>query len=343
MADTDYTKLCEYVSLIVSEARISKTELTARHVRAECERRLGLPPDGLVDRKDELTSAIAMVLRAPDPETVKEQEQAIIQIQKQLEHPTNGPSRAAILVAELDDADVDKSAAEALAALADICAGSELATKRLCDAKITGPLSTFLPHEIPKATTSLALRMLLGMAVHTSITEVIVRSSITTPLLARLATSGDSIGLQCALLVHNLADAPATRMRLLHAGTLEVLTRILVEPAAGPQIKEHCLQAAASLAGVPESEHSFPELVGKFLGARLPGTQKKALTALQLIRERGGSNIDERLAACDVLVDGLRTAAASADADVAADAEITLAALELPDAPDLKELNLSSE
>ena len=126
---------------------------------------------------------------------------------------------------------------------------------------------------------------------------------------------------------HVLADSPATRMRLLFAGTLGVLTRILLEPAATPALKEHCLQAVASLAGVPEAELSFPALLGTFMSSRTPGTQRDALTALQLIRERQ-PGIEERLFGVAELTAGLSCAASSTDAEVARSAAEALEALQ---------------
>lgn len=101
------------------------------------------------------------------------------------------------------------------------------------------------------------------------------------------------------------------------------------QPAASDALKEHCLQATASLAGLPECELSFPELLGKFLSAKLPGTQRDALAALELVREKQGKAVDARLAACTPLVDGLRGAAGSSDAGVAAGAATIMTAFGL--------------
>lgn len=100
-----------------------------------------------------------------------------------------------------------------------------------------------------------------------------------------------------------------------------------MEPAASDGLKEHCLQATASLAGKPESECSFPELLGSFLAAKMPGTQRDALSALQLVREKQ-PGLDGRLARVPALVSGLSSAAASTDSQVAAAAKEAMAALQ---------------
>lgn len=167
-----------------------------------------------------------------------------------------------------------------------------------------------------------------SVALHRAVSADLVRSAIVPPLLARLGASLDgSVGVQCATLLHNLADSAASRMRLLHAGSLGVLTRVLVEPSADASLKEHCLQAAGSLCGLAEAEISFPEMLGKLLQAPVPGTQKLALEAVQIIREKQGKGVDARLASCPPLVDGLRKASGAADAQLACGAMDMLAAL----------------
>lgn len=116
-------------------------------------------------------------------------------------------------------------------------------------------------------------------------------------------------------------------MRLLHAGALEVCARVVAEPAASDGLKEHVLTAMHSLAGAADEGLAVPDLLGRFLGARLPGTQRSALAALQIIREKAGRAIDARLAGCEAIVGGLRAAAGSSDAQVASEASALLAAL----------------
>ena len=38
-------------------------------------------------------------------------------------------------------------------------------------------------------------------------------------------------------------------------------------------LKEHCHNAAASLAGVPDTELSFPEIIARCCASRIPGIQ----------------------------------------------------------------------
>ena len=327
--------LVDAVRTVLREAAASGAEITARHVRAACERRLGLPPDGLLDKKEELMRIISATLNDGGDDQQQQTDQrvdpaAVREVQTALADPDGGPTRAALLVAELtgEGATAGREALEAMAVLSEACATSEAAARRLLDAHVAGALAAFLPPTAPKAAASLAVRLLSAMAMHAPLTEALVRSAMLPPLLARLNASLDgSVGVQCATLLHNLADGPASRMRLMHAGTLLVLTRVLVEPAADGALKEHCLQAAASLCGMPEAELSFPELLGAQLASPMPGTQKGALEALQIIRERQGAAVDARLAGCAKLVDGLANASGAKDAHVAANAQEMLSAL----------------
>lgn len=256
-----------------------------------------------------------------DPAAVKE-------VQDALADPDGGPTRAALLVAELmgESATAGRDALEAMALLAEACATSEPAARRLLDAKVAGALAAFLPPTAPKAAASVAVRMLSAMALHAPLTEGLVRSAALTPLLARLSAELGDVGIQCAALLHNLADSPATRMRLLHAGALEVVTRMMVEPSASDGLKEHLLTAMHSLAGVTDEGLAVPDLIGRFLCAKLPGTQRSALSALQIIRERQ-PGIEARLSGIEGLMAGLRTASASSDASVVSGATEMLAAL----------------
>ena len=161
-----------------------------------------------------------------------------------------------------------------------------------------------------------------------SVTGKLVGSAALAPLLARLSISIDgAVGIQCAALLHNLADSPANRMRLLHAGALEVVTRLMVEPSASGSLKEHLLTAAHSLLGASDEALALPDILGRFLAAKLPGTQKSALASVQIIREQR-PGVEERLAGCQPLVDGLGTAKGSSDAAVASGAAEILAALD---------------
>ena len=65
-------------------------------------------------------------------------------------------------------------------------------------------------------------------------------------------------------------------MRLSAGGCLPALTRQLLEPAGSGTLKEHCHNAAASLAGVPDTELSFPEIVARCCASRIPGNPAPA-------------------------------------------------------------------
>ena len=136
---------------ILSEASASGAELTARHVRTAVERRLGLPADGLLHRKEELMALISAVLQGPaagaTPSDERVDPAAVKEVQDALADPDGGPTRAALLVAELmgESATAGRDALEAMALLAEACATSEPAARRLLDAKVAGALAAFLP------------------------------------------------------------------------------------------------------------------------------------------------------------------------------------------------------
>lgn len=325
------------VAEVLAEAQASGATITARQVRAACEKKLNLPPDGLLEKKEAIMAMINVVLesggsgaggngaggsdQSVDPEAVKAAVAA-------LEDEDSGPTRAALLVAELSGASEPNTVAEAMVLLSEVCAASEVASTRLIDAKCANALAVFLPPAAPKAACSLAVRMLSAMALHKSVTGKLVGSAVLPPLLARLSISIDgAVGVQCAALLHNLADSPANRMRLLHANALEVVTRLMVEPSASGGLKEHLLTAAHSLAGLSEEGLALPDILGRLVGAKLPGTQKSALACVQIIREQR-PGVEVRLAACRPLVEGLTVAKGSGDAAVASAAVELLAALE---------------
>ena len=79
------------------------------------------------------------------------------------------------------------------------------------------------------------------------------------------------------------------------------------------------LTAADGLAGNPPGEYSFPQLLGLFCSARLPGTQREAMGCLQLMAEKVEGSA-ARLGQLEEVKQGLTAAAASADAQVAAEA-----------------------
>ena len=322
------------VRAALAEQSASGETVTARTVRLAVEKRLGLAVDSLLPRKDELMGFIAEELQQA---TSTHAAGAVSEAIKALEDPDGGATKAALLVAELEgsscssgDCKESQDAQVALALLAEACAASERATSRLLEANIGRALVPLVSPEAPTPTASLAVRLLSAMSTHRCGTDAIVKSPVVGPLLVRLSTAAEGVGVQCAVLVHNLADSPATRMRLIFAGALGVLTRVLLEPVTTPALKEHCLQAVASLAGMPEAELSFPALLGTCLSSKTPGTQRAALNALQLIRERQ-PEVEGRLAGVDELMAGLASAASSTDAEVSRDAAEALAALQQAD------------
>lgn len=324
--------LLNAVRAALSDASQSGATITARQIRAKCEEALGLPADGLLGRKEELMAMISSVLQqqsgdaAGGPAGASEVDPAAVsEAVTALEDAEVGPTRAALLVAELNG-EGGVAAAEAMVLLSEVCASSAVAASRLIDANACVALAALLPPAAPKVSASLAVRMLSAMALHATLTERLVRSTIVAPLLARIGASIDGVGVQCAALLHNLADSPSNRMRLLHAGCLTVIVAVMVEPSASGGLKEHLLQAAASLAGQPEAEASLPDLLGAFLVAKVPGTQRSALSSVQIIRERQ-PGIEGRLAGCEPLMQGLARAAKSADAQVASEAAAHLEAL----------------
>uniref|UniRef100_A0A7S2IDG2 Armadillo repeat-containing protein 8 n=1 Tax=Haptolina brevifila TaxID=156173 RepID=A0A7S2IDG2_9EUKA len=298
------------------------SDITARKVRNLVEHKLGLPIDGLLDRKDEVMAMISAAVTdvtqpQVDPLAVTEAIRAL--------EDDNGPAKAALLVAELHGEAANRDVAEAMLVLSEVCVASQVASTRLLEAHAGRALTEMLLPAAPKTAASLAARMLSAMSTHPNVSEAIIKSGVVPAILARLGVSIDGVGIQCAALCHNLADSPSNRIRLMHAHMLMSLTRVMVEPAASDSLKEHCLTAAASLAGKPDSECSFPELLGTFL-CQAPGTQREALSCLDLIREKQ-PGVDGRLAQVAVLMQGLAKAATSTDKAVAESATQELAAI----------------
>lgn len=161
----------------------------------------------------------------------------------------------------------------------------------------------------------LAVRVLTAASIHDGLTERLLRDGCLPLILERLRTSGESLSIPIAALLHNLADTPANQMRLIAGGAVAALTHIVLDPAAGGTLKEHCLQAVASMAGRAEAEISFPAVCGLLCSSRLPGTQREGLRALALLAER--ADLRGRLSAVDEIQTGLQAARASRDAAVA--------------------------
>jgi len=94
---------------------------------------------------------------------------------------------------------------------------------------------------------------------------------------------------------------------------------MIMEPSGSGALKEHCLQAAASIAGHPTEEVSFPQLLGRLCAAKVPGTQREAMACLQVIAEKQPEHC-RRLGQVEEIKSGLAAAAASNDAQVVSDA-----------------------
>ena len=86
----------------LAEAAASGAEMTARNVRHAVEKKLGLPPDGLLDRKEELMGLISATLNNDvEVSDARVDSQAVREVQLALEDPDGGPTKASVLVGEL--------------------------------------------------------------------------------------------------------------------------------------------------------------------------------------------------------------------------------------------------
>lgn len=290
---------------------------------------------------------------------------AVAEVVAALEDDAGGAKRAEMLIGQLSARESSAMTTEAMLLLCDACAASAAASRRMIDGGMLDALVPFVtPAPNSNAAASLAVRMLSAMSTHAAGPERcpariepaavrpaaaahgpsapsaptapssahppgrrrLLKSRVVAPLLARLASASDELGVSIAALLHNLADSPGSRLRLLHHGALLRLCHIIMAPEASAGLKEHCLQAAASLAGRPEAEISFPQVLGLLCAARAVGTQRDAVSALQLVLERQ-PGIEARLAQVAEVTDGLEAAAAATDAGVAAAAAELLASL----------------
>lgn len=157
---------------VLREATASGAEVTARTVRHACERRLGLPPDGLIERKEELMGLISAELEGGQAAQLERRVDAtaVREIQTALSDADGGPTRAALLVAELtSDGAIGHDGQEAMVLLAEACATSEPAARRLLDANVAIALAGLLPPLAPKPTCSLAVRLLSASACRTAV------------------------------------------------------------------------------------------------------------------------------------------------------------------------------
>ncbi|KAL1525580.1 hypothetical protein AB1Y20_020434 [Prymnesium parvum] len=209
---------------------------------------------------------------------------------------------------------------KALVLLAECAATSPLVATQLLDA---GCVRSLLPHLDParssKRSTELVLRVFSALSTQPNTTERMLKDGLLPPLLSLTHTASDAIGMRIAALLHNLADTPANRFRLVHERTLTVLTHMLVNPAGSGSLKEHGLQAAASIAGFPTEELSFPQLLGRLCESKLPGQQREAMACLAIIADKTPEH-RARLGQVPDIARGLVCAAGSSDAKCSSEA-----------------------
>ncbi|KAL3930728.1 MAG: hypothetical protein SGPRY_001415 [Prymnesium sp.] len=218
---------------------------------------------------------------------------------------------------------------QALLLLAECAASSPAVARNLLDSEV---ISCLLPLLNPSAHTKriceLTLRALCALSTQPGTTESMLKEGILPPLLSLTRTASESITVRIAVLLHNLADTPSNRLRLMHGRTLTVLTHVLIDPASGGSLKEHCLQAAASIAAFPTEELSFPQLLGKLCESKMPGQQREALACLGLIAEKAPQHCS-RLGQVSEIAQGLAFAATSSDSACANEANALRARFDL--------------
>jgi hypothetical protein len=181
-----------------------------------------------------------------------------------------------------------------------------------------GLLAKVLPCLAPTASvevSAFATRVLTAISMHDGLTERLLAGDCLPPLLQRLATSPDSLAILITTLLHNLADTPATRQKLAESAALFTLTRTILDPASSDELKEHCLTAVASMAGLAAEAVSFPQTIGTLCAADQP---QEALRAMQLMVDR--PELRQGLARVKEVHSGLRAASSSPDGQVAAQA-----------------------
>ncbi len=325
-------------------------ESRACDVRARCERRLALPADALAEHRADVFSALLRALgavaepAAEDSDPVAECVRALLQ----------APADAQKLLGELEASLSDPAAAQAA-----------LAPKLNLVAFLSAHMLSEEP-EVPllslRALTALsmhgggattALMQARGLRDGAGLLDVLLgwlprAEEVRRPGEAAAGVAqaqprtgrghGDlqrphsphraqSLSILVVALLNNLADSAANLMRLIGAGTLAALTRVVLEPAASATLKEHALSAAAATGGLASEEVSFPQVVGRMCGSRLPGTQREAVRAMLLLTDR--PELRPQLASVSDVSDGLRAAAASRDAAAAAGAAEALELLGL--------------
>ena len=258
--------------------------LTARVVREETERRCGMAAGSLKDHKEELMKVIEAVLgeqpKAPASDGAEAASAAsaaeCVATRAVVE---TDPAAAARL---LDSAEAAAEPASLLEQLEASCA-SRPAAEHLVAAGLVARLSRRLAPGSDRALAALSVRILTAVSLHDGLTAEMLKSAELVPaVLAALTTATDTLAIPLVDLLHNLADSDANRMRLTAGGCLPALTRQLLEPTGSATLKEHSHNAAASLAGVPDTELSFPEIIARCCASRIPGIQREGVRAMAL-------------------------------------------------------------
>lgn len=297
--------------------------LTARVVREETERRMGLPQGGLVEHKDTLLKAIEEVIgeqpkpssgtEAPTPGQAPGQAAATEAECAAARAAVEADAEAAERLLRETEAATQPSEAESCLERLEAAAASRTAAERLVAAQLVGRLAPRLKPGSDKKLAALAVRVLTAASLHDGLTAQMLKAAeLAAMLIEALVAATDALAIPLVDLMHNLADSDANRLRLIAAGCLPAVTRLLLAPSGSSTLKEHALNAAASLAGVPDTELSFPEILARCCASRIPGIQREGLRSMQLVAAR--SDLAPRLAQVDGLKEALRAAATSRDA-----------------------------
>lgn len=266
--------------------------LTARVVREETERRCGMQPGSLKDQKEALMQAIEAVL-GEQPKTPAPQTGAGAGGGTATSQADRASARAAV-EADPEAAERLLQAAEAAAEPAPLLEQLEAscssgpAAERLVAAGLVPRLARRIQPGSDRQLAALAVRVLTAASLHDGLTGQMLKASELVPaLLAALAAAAETLAIPLVDLVHNLADSDANRLRLTAGGCLPALTRQMLEPAGSATIKEHTLNAVASLAGEGSGSGSGE---GETRRARpsVPNPRPLPFTAALLPRPRQG-------------------------------------------------------
>jgi len=305
------------VRLTLAELGGDPWDASARDVRLETERRLCLPADALAEMRNEVFTALRDAIVTGGPAAAHAG--ATAHHLRMLCSSSCLPANAAASLEELEKALAEVARAkEALQPELDMCA----------------VLCAYLLSEEPQLPT-MALRVLTAASMHGGgCTAALLQakglrddSGLLEVLLGRLPRAGDALSILMVALLNNLADTPANQMRIVASGALAALAQLVLDPAASGVLKEHALTAAAAMGGMAGDEVNFPQVVGRLCASRLPGTQREAVRAMEILADK--APLRPQLARIEEIVTGLRAAQGSRDAAAAKGASETLALLGL--------------